>query len=187
MKYFTAGQGWSDAPLNTDATKGPVSVAHTAEEHLAIVTAQRNGQELVVSAAGVPSVQPFAPPTSAGLLVVAQRAFRAALAKGQTFNVAASGQPPLPILCDGSSATRDDLAELADFGTANPSGTRIWLDNAGVAGTFTGAQFVTLDRLARAWISATYAAHATLLAAITANPPTITTTAQVDAFAWPTA
>ncbi len=126
-------------------------------------------------------------PTSAQLLTRAQRAFQAALAKARTFNVAASGQPATPILCDGTRATRDDLTELAAFGQANAAATRVWLDNAGATTVLTGTQLVTLDALVRAWVSATYAAHATLLAAITATPPSVTTSAQVDAFAWPTA
>ena len=129
---------------------------------------------------------PAAPMTVPQLLTSAQRAFQAALKKAQTFNVAASGQPAMPILCDGTRATIDDLAELADYGKANASATRIWLDNAGKSTMLTGAQLVTLDALVRAWRSATYTAHAILLAGIAAAPPTITTTAQVSAFAWPT-
>ncbi len=130
---------------------------------------------------------PVAQATVAQLLSHAQRAFQLALAKGQSFNVAASGQPAVPALSDGTRTTRDDLAELADFGKANAAGTRVWLDNAGATTTLSGAQLVTLDTLVRAWVSATYAAHGTLLAAITAAPPTVTTIALVDAFAWPTA
>ena len=126
------------------------------------------------------------PATIAVLLTRAQRAFQMTLAKGQTFNVGGSGQPAVPVLCDGTHDTRDDLVELVAFGKASPSGTRVWLDNADVATTLTGEQLVTLDTLVRAWRSSIYTAHGTLLAAITASPPAITTTAQVDAFAWPT-
>ncbi len=141
----------------------------------------------VVNGAAVAGAPPAKPVTVAQLLARAQRAFKAALAKAQTFNVAATGQPAVPVLCDGARATRDDLAELAAFGKDDAAGTRTWLDNAGAATTLTGAQLVTLDALVRAWVSSTYTAHGALLAAITAAPPSVTTSAQVDAFAWPAA
>jgi hypothetical protein len=106
------------------------------------------------------------------------------LAAGLIFNVAASGAA-VNVLCDGKNSTRADLALLTLFGQANPTGTKVWVDNGGVSTVLTGAQFVTLATLAGNWTSDTYPALQTLLGEINASPPTVTTTAQIDAYAWP--
>jgi hypothetical protein len=108
----------------------------------------------------------------------------AVLGAGQIFNVAESGQPALNVLCDGGTMTRADLSLLALYGQQNPSGVKTWVDNNNVATQLTGAQFVTLANLAMGWVADCYASIGTLLAQIAAG--TITTTAPLDAFSWPT-
>lgn len=105
----------------------------------------------------------------------------ALLAAGGTVNVAAAGAAPINVLCDGTSATRADLALLALFGQQSPTGTKLWLDNNGIATTLTGTQLVALATSIGTWVDNTYATLGTVLAGIAATPATITTTAQVDA------
>lgn len=123
-------------------------------------------------------------PTVAQLEAYAETVWRACLAKGQTFNVAAAAAPAIPILCDGTNATRADLAMLALFGQANPTGTKEWTDNNKAVSTLTGTQLVALATLAGDWVSDTYPALNALNAEIAAG--TVTTTAEIDAYAWPT-
>ena len=123
-------------------------------------------------------------PSKAALTAYANEAWSAVLAKGQVFDVAAAGAAPVNILCDGANTTRADLGLLALFGQTNPSGSKTWIDNAGVSTVLTGAELVQLSTLAGNWIADTYPALQILLGQIAAG--TVTTTAQVDAYAWPT-
>lgn len=123
-------------------------------------------------------------PDIAALEARAQAAWSALLVAGQTFNVAASGEAAVNVLCDGTNDTRADLALLALFGQTSPTGTKAWLDNTGKVTILTGAQLVTLATLAGNWVSDTYPALVTLLGEIAAG--TVTTAAEIDAYAWPT-
>ncbi len=124
-------------------------------------------------------------PTVPQLLGYAEAKQQAILKAGKTFNVAASGAAAVNVLCDGTNATRADLSMLALYGQQNPSGSKTWVDNNGLATVLTGAQLVTLATLAGNWITETYATIATVSAEIIATPTTITTTAQIDAVTWP--
>ena len=150
---------------------------------------------IIVDSASLPSTPQEEWGISGGVLVTtvaapaylagyASASWNSILAAGRIFNVAASGAA-VSVLCDGTNSTRADLALLALFGQANPTGTKTWIDNNGVSTVLTGAQFVTLATLAGNWVSDTYPALQTLLGEINATPPTITTTAQIDAYAWP--
>jgi hypothetical protein len=141
-----------------------------------------------------PVLVPAPPPTTAqtaaalvtSLLAYASRKQSQLLTAGQTFNVTPGAATPLNVLCDGLSSTRADLALLALFGASNPTGTQQWITNEGVAITLTGVELTTLATLAGNWVAHTYTALAAVNAAINANPPTITTTAQIDSYPWPT-
>ncbi len=119
------------------------------------------------------------PPPPLDLRAYAASALAAKFAAGETFNVAASGSVALPILCDGTNDTRADLGLLALYGQDNPTGTRAWIDNDGVASVLTGAQFVTLATLAGTWVSDCYPVLATILAGIASGK--VTAAAQIDA------
>jgi hypothetical protein len=123
---------------------------------------------------------PGAAPTPPQLIAYAETKRDAALAAGISVPVATG----VSVLCDGTSATRADLAMLALFGLQNPTGTKQWLDNNGVATMLTGAQFATLATLIGTWIENCYVAFAGIAGQAIAG--TITTTAQIDALAWPT-
>ncbi len=117
--------------------------------------------------------------TPASLTVYAASALAAKFVAGETFNVAASGSTPVPILCDGTNDTRADLGLLALYGQDNPTGTRTWIDNNGVASVLTGAQFVTLATLAGTWVSDCYPVLATVLTGIASGK--VTKASDVDA------
>jgi hypothetical protein len=122
-------------------------------------------------------------PSKDALTTYATKVWDAVLAKGETFNVAASGAA-VNVLSDGTNSTRADLALLALYGQANPTGTKSWIDNNGVVTALSGTELVTLATLVGNWISDTYPALQTLLGQIGAA--TVTTTAQIDAYQWPT-
>lgn len=107
------------------------------------------------------------------------------LAIARTYNVAASGATAVNVLCDGTNSTRADLGLLALYGQTNPTGTKSWVDNNGATTQLTGTQCVQLATLVGSYIDTIYAALGTLLGQISSG--TITTTAQIDAYTWPTA
>lgn len=141
-----------------------------------------------------PVLIPTPPPTAAqaaaslvsSLMTYASNTQTKVLTAGQSFNVTPGAQTPLNVLCDGLSSTRADLALLALFGASNPTGTQQWITNTGVTLTLTGTELVTLATLAGNWVAHTYTALAAINAGINATPPTITTTAQIDSYSWPT-
>jgi len=123
-----------------------------------------------------------APLSKARLLAYAQQVQSARLSAGISVNVAPAGSPAVNVLCDGSSATRADLALLALFGQANPTGQKTWIDDNGLATVLTGAELLTLVGLIGTWIAATYGDLATISGGI--NAGAISTYAQIDAANW---
>ncbi len=140
--------------------------------------------------AGVTAVKPApaiaaeAAAATAALLAYANGAQGRVLAKGSSFNVAAVGAAPVMILCDGTSATRADLALLA-LPTPGVATNHSWVDNNGVSTTLTDAEAARLALLVRGWVANTFATLALVLAHIQAG--NLTTSAQIDALPWPTA
>lgn len=108
----------------------------------------------------------------------------ALLSASQSYSV--GGTPPLSVLADATASTQFDLQALYDWGAANPTATQLWVDNNGDVVPVTGAQFVTLRPLVKAYRIAVYATLGVILRGIAASPPTIKTTADIDAAAWPT-
>lgn len=84
---------------------------------------------------------------------------------------------------DATPATLADLTALIQWGTANPTLSQDWVANDFSTAMITGAQFVALAPQVGNYALSVYAALASVLGAISAD--TITTTAQIDAFAWP--
>lgn len=128
---------------------------------------------------------PPVPLTVPELLEYSDNAFKALLAAGRTFNVG-SANAAVNILCDGTSATRADLALLALYAQANPSGSKTWIDNNGEATALTSVEIIALASQAGNWISDLYPAYTALVADITSANPTIKTIEDVEAYAWPT-
>lgn len=121
-------------------------------------------------------------PTQAQLLAYADTKRQAVADGGITINV---GTPDAPVNCavDTTAAGRVNLSGLVQMAALNPSLTQTWYQSAGPA-VLTATQIVSLGMQTGAFISAAYAAEASVVAGITAG--SITTYAQIDAFAWPT-
>lgn len=136
------------------------------------------GAQTTASMQDVVKVYGLAVPGPASLAAYAASALEAKFAAGETFNVAAQDQPAVNVLVDGTNDTRADLGLLALFGQQNPTGTKTWLDNAGVTTQLTGAQLVTLTTLVGTWVSDCYPVLASVLAGVAAG--SITTTAAID-------
>lgn len=85
---------------------------------------------------------------------------------------------------DATTATGMDLQALLAWGTTNPAETTNWVQNDGGVVTLTGAQCVGLAQAVIAYGQSVYAVLAQAMNGI-ANA-SITTTAQIDALAWPT-
>ena len=84
---------------------------------------------------------------------------------------------------DATGSTIANLLALAQWGTANPTAIENWISNDLTVTPITGAQFVALAPLVGAYAQLLYGTQlAAVLAQIAAG--TITTTAQIDAFAW---
>ena len=124
-------------------------------------------------------------PSAATLIARANANLVTYLATPIDFNVGTSSAQVI-VLCDGTNSTRADLALLALYGQSQPDGTKTWIDNFGKTTSLTGTQLVSLATSAGDWISDCYGALADIVSQITAAKPTITTTAQVDSYTWPT-
>jgi hypothetical protein len=120
--------------------------------------------------------------TPAQLVAYAQAKQAKIAAAGVTINLGTAAAP-LNVSVDTSAAGRVDLTGLAQMAAINPSFSTTWYQASGAI-TLTAAQLVALGEAVLAWIASTYAALAAVEAAIAASPPTITTTAEIDAAAW---
>jgi hypothetical protein len=100
---------------------------------------------------------------------------------GVSINVAASG-PPIMASADTSVTGRVDLSGVLQSAQLNSGYTTVWVQTSGNL-TLNAAAILLLAVGVGAFIEATYAALAGVLAAIAAG--TVTTTAEIDAFASP--
>jgi hypothetical protein len=147
-----------------------------------------NTQGLVYVAASrtlAPFVAPVVAPTSAQLTAYARAKSSALLAAGVTINAAPAGAAPVNVHCDGSSVSRGDLLGLAVAAAADPAFTTDWVDNAGTVTPLSAAELLAFWPAVRGWHSAMVKALSDIEAAIAAGA--ITTTAEIDAYGWPTA
>lgn len=83
---------------------------------------------------------------------------------------------------DTSATGRANLTGLVVMAGLNPALSVTWYQSSGNI-TLSAAEFVTIGTDVIAWISSSYAAQSAVNAQI--NALTITTTAQIDAYAWP--
>jgi hypothetical protein len=135
-------------------------------------------QELLeVLAAQAPSVKAQ---FKAGLLAYAQ-----AKASGLIAGLNSYTADGVTIKSDATATTRTDLNARAAWGASNQTASDPWIDNLGGVTEVTGAQYVALAPLVTNYWLSIYPALATVLTAINASPPTITTFAEIDSAAWP--
>lgn len=167
-------------------TLPPDAIAISDDLWHQLVTGVNGGQSITV-VEGLPTLTaaPIVGATKAQLVAYATAKRDDLLAAGITVNVAASGSPAVPILADATVGSRSDLTTLYVLANASSAFTAEWTDNNNVTTLLTAAEILVLAPAIMAWYQHMIAALSTVIASIEAG--TITTTAQVDATAWPTA
>lgn len=151
----------------------------SAWPHDAVGAVTTAALDAVLIAADLPATG-LTPPTQAQLLAAANAKVMALMAVARTYALPGS----VSIKCDTLQATGADLAGLNAWGAAAPTATTTWVDDFGVSTTITGAQGVALAAGVIAYGQSVYDMLGTACTGIAAA--TITTTAQVNALAWPT-
>ena len=118
------------------------------------------------------------PPTAAQLQAYANAKVNALLAATNPYTAAG-----VTLKADATGATIANLLALSQWGAANPTVTENWIANDLSVTPITGAQFAAIAPLVGAYAQLLYG---TQLAAVLAQiaDGTITTTAQIDAYAW---
>lgn len=135
--------------------------------------------DAVLLAAGLPA-SGLTPPTKPQLQVYASAKMAALFAIARTYSLDSG----VSVKCDTTTSTGANLAALNAWGSAAANATTQWVDNSGAVTQITGAQAVELAAGVIAYGQSVYAILASAMTGISGN--TITTTAQVDALAWPT-
>ncbi len=87
------------------------------------------------------------------------------------------------VMCGTDTSSLVLLEGVYTIATADPSATFQWVEDNGVTTMLTAAQGIAIFDAVHAFIQATFTACAAVIALI--NNGTYTTTAQVDAYAWP--
>lgn len=125
-----------------------------------------------------------APVVVAPVLTVAQaQAYASAKANGLLGAMRSYTSGGVTLKSDATSATLADLMALAQWGAANETASQNWVANDYSVMAITGAQFVALSPLVGGYSLSVYAALASTLTGIAGG--SITTTAEIDAVAWP--
>ncbi len=132
-----------------------------------------------IAAGNTPDPVPTVPaPTLTQLHVYATT--KAAQLLSATRSYTAAG---VTMKADASAATIANLLALAQWGTTNIASSENWIANDYSIQPVTGAQFVALAPLVGAYAQLIYGTQlAAVLTQITVE--TITTTAQIDSYAW---
>ena len=130
-------------------------------------------------------------PSPATLLAYASAAQNIALAQVFTFNVAAAGSPAHNVTTRLDAAGSGAVNKIATWAILNastsPAPTMPYSDVDFTPTTLAVAEAASLAAQAGAIELDTFALLNQLQAGITATPPTVTTTAQIDAAGWPAA
>jgi hypothetical protein len=120
----------------------------------------------------------------ASLVGYAQSIQQKIAAGGITVNVGTSGSPvSVNVATDPASLTLLQGATM--MAQANSSASFQWVQSSGVSVTLTATQITALFTAVSAFIQATFTALTVVINGI--NDGSITTTAQVDSWAWPAA
>lgn len=129
----------------------------------------------------------FLQPTDAGLVKSQLLAHAAAKQKtitsgGISVNVGTSGSP-INVEAQTDTASLIMLQGAFTIAAANNAASFNWVQDTGASVTLTASQMTTIFNAVTAFIQSTFNTLSAVLAAI--NAGTVTTTAQVDAFASP--
>jgi hypothetical protein len=179
LGIYSSADGALITEPNTTYDAWKVGNAATAWPHDATGAVTTAALDVVLIAAGLPATGLTAP-TQAQLLAAANAKAASLMAVPRTYALPGS----VSVKCDGTPQTGADLAGINLWGAAAPTATTTWVDDFGVATTITGAQGVFLAADVVAYGQSVYNMLGTACAGIAAA--TITTTAQINALAWPT-
>lgn len=124
----------------------------------------------------------ISPPSKADLIGYATWKQKELASGSVQVNIAASG-PPVMVEASMDATSLIQLLGAAGKAQANSGATFNWVQTDGSSVTLTAAQVLTIDAAVTAFTQATYDALSAVISAI--NSGTVTTTAQVDAFASP--
>lgn len=101
---------------------------------------------------------------------------------GISVNIGSTGSPQM-VEASTDTDGRALLNTAVGVAAANPSATTPWVPDDGMPVTLTAAQVLTIGPAVNTFIQSTFATLAAVITAI--NAGTVTTTAEVDAFASP--
>lgn len=139
--------------------------------------------DLELAHAGLP-LSGLNPATKPQLLAYASAKLNALLVASRAYPLAAAGGgAAVTVNSDASTSTGADLLSLNVWGAANPTLTQPWVDNAFNVTVLTGAQLSALGLAVQAYGASAYSVLAGASTGVTGG--TVTTTAQIDALAWP--
>lgn len=123
------------------------------------------------------------PLTTAQLLAYGDQTLQNFLGLGISVNLGTSAAP-VTVLVDGTQQTIANLALAVLWSQANPKGTKSWVDNTNTTNVLNAAQIQAMATAVGNWTDNCWAAYGALAKQII--NASITTYAQIDAYAWPT-
>jgi hypothetical protein len=106
-----------------------------------------------------------------------------AYAQNKQAMIAAGGITVSGVMCGTDTASLALLEGVYTLATADGSATFQWVEGNGIVTTLTASQVIAIFSTVHAFIQSTFTACAAVIVNI--NNSTYTTTAQVDAYAWP--
>jgi len=121
-------------------------------------------------------------PTAAQLSAYASAKQSTVAAGGISVNVAASGAPQMVEVASDAAGCLN-MSGAVQLASINPAQTFNWINANGSVVSLNATQILAMGVALGTFVQSTYTALGAVLAAIAAA--TITTTAQIDAFAWP--
>ena len=166
---------WANADhtlIDFSAQLGELSIEYSAASDNPLFAAAVSGAYGPIAA--------YVPPTlaKAALITYTNVATKKALSAARNYVI-----DSVAVSSDATPDTRIDLSTLSQWGNANPTASKSWIDNSNVVTSLTGAQLVALAADVNSFALSVYAINASALSAIAAG--TITSTAQIDALTWP--
>jgi hypothetical protein len=144
------------------------------------IVASTGALDALLTEAGLPATG-LTTPTAAQILAYAGAKVNMLLEASRNYTVSGVGSP---ISCDCYQSAAD-VQQAIQWGSQSPAptGTMAWIDNNYATFSMTATEAIAFAQAVGAYKLAVYAVMAAAVPSITGG--TITTTAQVDALAWP--
>ena len=184
--YSPSTGGFYDDALHGE-TMPADAVAITDALYVTLISGQTSAQTIVM-VGGLPALQAVAV-TVAQLIAYAEAKQAPVLAALQVTHALKDGTATLTTMCNPGSITfLNSLAAWATFNmSVSPTPPRTFYNLDGSAVQVSPSDLAEFLSAVGAAVQSTFDAVAKVRTAITSSPATITTLAQIDAFAWPTA